>query len=311
MRPHFVLEENFEPSVLLAENPTDARVWVFVRENGPHRAELHFRGPFGQRFLRRELALPRGLDDEVGRELIAQVVDSSTATLLHSSAGMSRDEIRADLAREQRAPSARAEPGNGEGTRPRASPTSPPARLEFELGARGAVQWAGGGLGYALGAGALGGVRMLAPSGLFAGARLTLETWSPQSLETSRLTATLRNTSLRAGLDIGRKAGHHGLSLGMSGGVDLVRISPSSVRDASLVLESESVDTVAVARGELRYELSLSSLRLTASLFADASFARTHYDVTDGGARVALATPWWVRPGLVLGVGWAPTSSLP
>ena len=45
VRPHFVLEENFEPSVLLAENPTDARVWVFVRENGPARAELHFAGP--------------------------------------------------------------------------------------------------------------------------------------------------------------------------------------------------------------------------------------------------------------------------
>ena len=70
---------HFSPSALLSES-RDTRVWVFVSQSGSRVAKLYFRGPSGARFLLRQLELKNGLD-EVGRELIGQVVETSTVAL--------------------------------------------------------------------------------------------------------------------------------------------------------------------------------------------------------------------------------------
>ncbi|HVU00158.1 MAG TPA: hypothetical protein VHE30_00350, partial [Polyangiaceae bacterium] len=103
VHPEFESRDRFRSSALLATEPSDARVWVFLQLTGPRRAKLYFRGPLGERFLLRTLNLRRGMD-EVGRELVGQVVETSTVALLRSEGGMSREEAKAGLSAEGEEP---------------------------------------------------------------------------------------------------------------------------------------------------------------------------------------------------------------
>ena len=97
----FERKSRFRPSALLASSGGDSRVWVFISST-KRVAKLYFRGPFGNRFLLRKLELQNGLD-EVGRELIAQVVETSILTLLRSEAGLSREQMKAGISDAERA----------------------------------------------------------------------------------------------------------------------------------------------------------------------------------------------------------------
>jgi hypothetical protein len=57
------------------------------------------------------------------------------------------------------------------------------------------------------------------------------------------------------------------------------------------------------SRTELRYELALDRIQLSAALVLEVAFARSHYDALADGARTRVATPWRARPGVALGVG--------
>jgi hypothetical protein len=61
-----------------------------------------------------------------------------------------------------------------------------------------------------------------------------------------------------------------------------------------------------VLRSELRYELGGSSFRAVVAAFVDGGLLETHYDLDQAGSANRLATPWRVRPGAALLVGFAP-----
>ena len=98
----FVRQEKLDTGELLS-GKDDWAVRVFLELRGPREAALYFRGPRARRYLLRRLELREGLD-EVGRELVAQVVASSVDSLLRSSEGMTRSEMRVALARDCAAP---------------------------------------------------------------------------------------------------------------------------------------------------------------------------------------------------------------
>jgi hypothetical protein len=320
-REHVALEferkSRFRPSEILASSAGDSRVWVFISST-KRVAKLYFRGPFGNRFLLRKLELQRGLD-EVGRELIAQVVDTSILTLLRSEAGLSREQVRADLAdtsepRDENS-SEEALPAADENARIIEPPPAPPADespaksarspLEVELAARGVVKWTGSDLGLDHGVGAETGLSYHFDTGPFLRARLLFEYGFGQGITTPVLSATIRTTALRGSVDFGSRFGPSALAVGLGFGADLVRIDPETAFDPAVVLAEESSSTLEVVRLEARYELSAGIFQMAAGVFADVPLADTHYDVRGSSGQERIAEPWAVRPGALLSLGFS------
>jgi hypothetical protein len=301
VRPEIASGERFDADTLLSEGENDARVWVFVVLRGPRQARLYFRGPLGKRFLLRELSLRSGLD-EVGRELIAQVVETSTVALLHSEAGMSRDEASASLARERAEPAPKPAPvPKPHAVRPRPAPSP----LIAAAGARALVLWNRSSAGPAAGVGAEGGLGVTLPRSLLVRGRLAFEYRLPQTIATPRLDASFGSVALRGAVDTGIAAGRHSFWVGLGAGADFDHAGTDSARDRSLRLAPTSHSASALLRAELRYELTLGAVWLAVASFIDVSTVHTHFDVADPGGPVRLAELWVVRPGFALTVGWA------
>jgi len=171
------------------------------------------------------------------------------------------------------------------------------------LGARVAGQWTGDALGARLGAGLELG-RVLVPE---AWPRLRLravfEPSLAQDFEHSDVSARVSSWPLRIGLDVGVASGAHAALFGVATGLDLVWTTPERAGDPALTLSAARMQLLPSSRAELRYELALQGVLLSAALFVDVPWKRTHYDVVEDGQRVRLATPWRVRPGLALGCG--------
>lgn len=311
----FERKSRFRPSALLASSGGDPRVWVFISST-KRVAKLYFRGPFGNRFLLRKLDLQKGLD-EVGRELIAQVVETSISTLLRSEAGLSREQLKADLSHASEPDENSAEATLGKPDEAATVPAPPsdrsagesPAKsaaspFELELGARGVAKWTGGDLGADHGAGAEAALAYNRSRGFLLRARLLFEYGFGQGITTPALSATVRTTALRAGVDFGPTFGKSALVIGLGFGVDLARITPETARDASLVLAESSSATTPVARLEARYELTSGIFRMAAGLFGDAPLVDTHYDVRGPGGLQPIAEPWPIRPGVLVVLGF-------
>jgi hypothetical protein len=302
VHPEFVSQERFDPGALLSEGEEDSRSWVFIVLRGEHAARLYFRGPLGKRFLLRELSLRSGLD-EVGRESIAQVVETSTGALLHSTAGISRDEASASILRERTEP-ARTPPSPR--TTPKAATERRPATLEVALGARGGLLWNRSDPAAAVGGeGALG---LRVARAFVARTRVAVEYRASQTIATPDVSVSFGSVALRGGVDGGFFTGPHAVFLGLGAGVDFDHVSSSAGRDRSLSLAPASDDTTAVLRCELRYELALGKLWLAASAFSDFATVRTHYDVARAGGTTRIGELWSVRPGLSLTVGFTNAS---
>jgi hypothetical protein len=311
--PEFERRERFRADALLAEGTGDFRVWVFVMLPGPHDARLYFRGPHGNRFLLRELSLKNGLD-ELGRELIAQVVETSTVALLRSEAGLSREEASRDLSLQGQssiplddaatapspAPSSSAEVSQSEKS---AAARREPSPLSVEIAARFAPKWTGSDLAVDTGLGAETGLAYRLSPALFVRVRLVFEYGLGQSIEAASVTADVRTIALRAGVDVGTRSGPHGFAAGASAGADVTRVEPHT-SGPSLALSPPFTDTVPVMRLEARYELTLGAFRATAGVFADVSLKDTHYDVRIGDEVTPVAEPWAVRPGLAITAGF-------
>jgi hypothetical protein len=221
---------------------------VFVALERERRARLYFRGPFGERFLLRELALRAGLD-EVGRELIARVVQTSTVALLRSSEGISRAQAEVEVARvAAQSPDAvatpAAEPKTDTAQPAGAAPSSVPAEREDDggapperqerswlLGVRALGSWAGGDLGARLGAGIEAGVLLLRAPSPRLRMRLAFEPSLPQAIDEGGIEAELMSWPLRLGLDLGWSSGSHAFWLGAGTGIDVVRVSSDRASD--------------------------------------------------------------------------------
>jgi len=266
-----------------------------------HRAQLYFRGPRGERFLLRELELRDGLD-EVGRELIGRVVETSVVALLHSSEGLSREEARAGLEKSAKPEAVLAPEPVVE--QPPAVKAQPARRWRPLFGMRILGQWTGDDLGARVAFGLEGGVALHNPGWPPLRARLSFEAALPQSLESSGVQARVITLPLRAGVDVGTP---FGLYLGLATGFDIVHLDPQSAGESALRLVENSTELVPASRAELRYELYFGKvLWLAFSALADLPWKTTHYDVVESGTTQHLATPWRVQPGLALTIGLSP-----
>jgi hypothetical protein len=300
--------KRFEPEVWLDESSADARSFAFVSVRERHRAQLYFRGPHGRRFLLRELTLRDGLD-EVGRELIARVVETSTVALMSSSEGVTRDEARAELAlvtNAQAQPAPEPPPAAPVEQPKRAEPASrkPEQRWSTLLGVRALGQWTGSDLGVRIGLGVEGGARFRTAGWLQIGGRLSAEIALPQQLEAEGVAASVLAIPLRIGVDVGSEID---LFLSLSTGFDIEHLSPERAADSELMLASASTELTPTSRAELRYELALSrSLYLALSALIDVPWTAAHYDVEQDGTLKHLATPWRVQPGAVITLGATP-----
>lgn len=298
--PAFVSAESFDAEALLADPDADGRVHVQVTLPDPELARLYLRGPYGRRFLLRDLALRSGLD-ELGCESIAQVVASATQALLHSGAGVDREAVRADLAREQE----QAPPPTPPAAAPPPAPVSAPAlAVHVDLSARGSAAWSGAALGARLGGGAEIGVSQQRERAPIVRERLVFEQFAAQELDTAELKAKVRYSALRLGVDVGGTCGPHALFGGLGAGVDFVSVEPEQANDASWSLSKKHLDVLPVLRAELRYERLFSALLLSVSAYADVVLGDNRFKLQDGADERSVAHPWHVLPGLALGLGW-------
>lgn len=321
----------------LFSSPSDSSARVFIRYlPGDDAVRLYFRGPSGERFLLRKLPAPHGLD-EVGRELVAQVVESSLRTLLTSSGGLSRAEasaaVAADLPRESepRAPAAAPESmpakqgtAMGEAAEPRAeqvgSNPSADSKREAALepraslaqratrlprawaGLRYVIAYSGKDLGLAHGPGLELGLTVFRPLALRA--RLSAERRFSQLLQTPLFDARVQSTLFVAQIEFGMELPWGRLLPAVGGGVAVVRIAPEAAREA-VTLAASRLDVVPELRPELRYELQLGRVMLSWAAFLELSLLRTHYDLVDAGVQRREGAPWLARPGANFGVGWS------
>jgi hypothetical protein len=295
---HVVRSLRFQPGQVISGGEKDQNAWAFVVLEPPALARLYFRGPHAERYLLRNLPLRDGLD-EYGRELIAQVVESSVSALLHSTAGITREQASAEIDRPLEVP--RTEPVS-------AAPQTPPAAQKPSewrawTALRYAFEWSGGDLGAAHGPGLEVGVEWSALR-----TRLIAERAFAQTLASPELTASLQTTALRFAVDTyWPKLAAHALVIGLGAGIDILDARPTAASDPLLTLAPGHSHAVPVVRAEVGYQLHQGPWRLLAFGFVDASLLHTHYDLDRAGSEVRLATPWPMRPGAGLVFGWSPS----
>jgi hypothetical protein len=261
------------------------------------------------------LALKNGLD-ELGRELIAQVVETSTVALLRAEAGVTREEVRADLSAEEASagidsstpPPESVAPATEKDALADTSPATDRNERHFELdvAARGIAKWTGSDLGLDHGAGAEAGLARRFTSGFALRGRLVFEYGLGQSLDSNGVFGSVQTTALRAALDARFAMGSSALSFGLGGGMDRVDLEPRVATGSSLTAAEGTLTTVPILRIETRYELTLGVFCMGAGVLADVSLVDTHYDVREGTGTRRIAVPWPVRPGLAVVLGICP-----
>ncbi len=267
----------------------------FVDLSALPKARLYFADSAAQRFLARELALGQGLD-ELGREALAQVIESSVETLLADAATtLNREQLRSLLVPEP--PSA-----------------GPPAKKVAPAPSRKPGAALRGGWGAFYGLRALSAERVSHGPGLSLRLEVPLggaKVWAWLSgqyllpVELSQPVAGVRLTTLapRLGAGVARPVGRSfqvGARLGF--GVDVERLAPQETGTSQLVPSEARWVHAALATGALDASLRLApSLWLTGSALLDADFRPRHYDVETAGVARAVLEPWPFRPGAMLG----------
>jgi hypothetical protein len=314
VRPHVVRAPGFDPETVISGGQQDESVSAFVVPETTTSAQLYFRGPRAKRFLLRGLPLRNGLD-EYGRELIAQVVESSVLALLHSNAGMTREQASVELAHapdaartdavtapKTDATAAALTDATSSRTPGVAARARPASDWRGWVAIRYALEWSGSDLGAAHGPGLETGLEWAALR-----TRVTAERWFPQNIASPELSASVQTTALRLVVDARwPRRTTHALVAGFGAGVDILSAQPTASHDPALTLAPERSHAVPVLRTELGYQLRADPWRVMALAFVDGSLLDTNYDLERADSAVRVATPWSWRPGVALVLGWAP-----
>jgi hypothetical protein len=276
---------------------------------------LYFRAPDGERFLLRSVLLRAGFDD-VGRELVGQVVETAVVALLDSGAGLTREQAQQALSSDDSGAEPPARPSEGEGPRtvspalpskPASPPgtVGPPIALEGWLGLRYGAVTLGSELGVAHGPGLELGLGL--KRGWLLRGRVTAERDFPHSFETSLVAAELTRVRLRLAVDAGLPVTSlQTLLLSFGIGQDLVDVKPTAPAGSDVAPVPAFADNAPMAQAELRYEVALGLFRVAASLGADASLVETHYDVAHPTERERVVRPWLVRPSAAMALAFCP-----
>jgi hypothetical protein len=261
-----------------------ARVWIEVAVDG--HARITITDQRAQRFLVREASLPTW-PDELARETIAQVVESSVTALRENQRlGLSRAQIKPVLAA-------------------RDKPTVQPRRLRHGLGVFYQTQFFSPQVSAAHGPG----LRWQATSplrwgelGLAASVQYIVpQTWTDTSVGVRLQAAAMR-------LAMGWRHSVHDrvqLSAWLGGGVDAVYVQPQQGSWGAATLEGARWTNVSVLRAEVRAVLVVTKgwgVILAPSLEWDPQ--RRSYDVAGLDGRAAVVAPYVLRPGLTLGLEW-------
>jgi hypothetical protein len=300
--------------LLRAATPASG-VFVFIVPELAGNVGLYFRAPDGERFLLRNVLLRAGFDD-VGRELVGQVVETAVASLLHTGDGLTREQAQLALSSDQPTSAPLAKANRVEvpaGTVARAarkpavapSPPRPSTILEGWFALRYGAVALGTELGVAHGPGLELGLGV--KRHLLLRSRLTFERDFPQSFETSRIAAKLTRLRLRVTADAGLPlTGEQLLLVSLGIGQDRLDVKPTAPAGSSVAPAAAFQDQAPVAHGELRYEASLARFRLAVALGADASLVETHYDLAHPTERERVVRPWLVRPSASLALAFCP-----
>jgi hypothetical protein len=283
------------PAVTDADEP--ARVWIDGSRSD--RLRVYFVNCKTERFLVRDVPLPDGLND-VALETVAQVIESSVAALLAGAAvGMTREEMATEL-RPPPAPPIPALPP------PPAPVDARAGRWEPSIGAFYAAQAFASEVPVEHGPGLLVHIDRAADRWI-AGAWVSAQYQLPERVRSSLAGARLDTLALRGGAEVGRSLdGRWGVGARIGAGVDAVHIAPrsgSSAASATLTADRFSwtyalhLALVATVRASRHVAVSLAAV-------ADVDVNERHYDVSIDGALTRVATPWPVRPGVLLELAW-------
>jgi hypothetical protein len=300
--PAFLMRQQWVDGDLLDDDPSrdrsQARIWITLPTSTV--ARLYFADPELRRFLVREVALRDGLD-ELGRERIAEVVESSTLALLHGARGMSRDEVRTSLTRRTGAATPASEPKQAP------APTQPPTRsLPNELGAFvGASysgQWTGRHLDLTHGPGLRLGLELDGSHGRsWLGTALVER---PFALVHEAPELRVRLQSTRALILFGwsqRIQAQTSFVFEVGGGAEFTRISPKAVSGADIDAASERTNVTRWFRTELGIEWTRAAWALMLAATCDLSLDDTHYDIERDGVRQRVFATAPLRPGALAG----------
>jgi len=315
VRTHISEQDGFGREQLLHAGAGGRGILVFVVPWVDGNVRLYFRAPDGERFLLRSVLLRSGFDD-VGRELLGQVVETAVGTLLDSGEGLTREQARLALTNEDHASTP---PRSGETGKPSLDLPQPSARhappppeavdsgaaLEAWLALRYGAVVLGSEPGFAHGPGVeLGlGVR----GRYLLRGRLVGERDFSRSFSTPSVSADLTRTRLRFATDAGfEPASGHWLLVSLGIGQDRLEVRPMVSPGSRVAPEPSFHDQAPVALAELRYEAALGRFRMGSALGADISLVRTHYDVVHGTERESVGKPWLLRPSLALFLAFCP-----
>lgn len=321
-----------------AARPSSGNVRIWVRLSDPEHALLLFASPSRERYLVRQVALRNGLD-ELGRERIAHVIQSSTLSLLRGGAGMTRAQMH--LAVEQTKEVPEAEPSDNpqevlpqetmqqKASQPKAlpPPQKPPApaaqakprRTPSErarprpwavplLGVGYAAGWSGSALGTRHGPLARVEFERIAGTALAVG--MTLERDFEQKYKTSEVGVRAQTTLIRllmgARWPLGTRLGLHSA---IGGGLDVTRARPVAPSEQGVTLRSVGTYTMLVACLEAGLKIDAGSFLLDLGPRVEISTKDAHYDLMRNGNPVRVTTPWPVVPGFWLSGAWRPSLS--
>jgi hypothetical protein len=297
----FESRERFDPHEVLSPSGAGSDIRVFIDLTEPNLARLYFRAPDGERFLVRSLALDSSTDD-LGREQVGQVVESSTLTLLHSQAGLSREQAASAIEAARPEP-AKPLPVN---TSPASKPprgTSAPAPTPSALHGDVALRYGFESLGDAIALRHGPGIELAVAQSVL-GARVTLERGFEQAIHAPDFAATEQVYSARLLGELGvRVAAHQRAAVAVGGGIDVAHLDPGPPLAVDVTASAPKTHVVPIVRAELRYELTFAPVTVAAAGFTDIACAKTHYDVIEDGNVHRVASLNTLRPGAALVVG--------
>jgi hypothetical protein len=301
----------FDQAELLRDTAPSSAVHVFVVPGAGGNVGLYFRAPDGERFLLRNVLLPAGFDD-VGREQVAQIVETAVAALLYPGAGLTREQAKLQLREPDPTPGASrpsADPQPAKTSTPSPKPkASKPTTLESWFALRYAAVALGKELGIANGPGLELGLGV--ERGGLLRARLSIERDFAQTLETSQVAAALSRVRWQgtadAGLSFGNRQLRQMLLVSVGVGQDRVHVKPMATADSRVAPAPSFDEQAPFAHAELRYETGGATLRVALSTGVDVALVQTHYDVAHENVHERVARPWLVRPTGSLAVALCP-----
>jgi hypothetical protein len=305
--PHFEQRPAFTQQDLLAQepwaDPQRATVWIVMQH--PQQVRLVFADPLIQRFLVRDIPLPQGLDD-LGRETVAQVVESSMLSLREGSVGMSRSEVKTVFAPS----SSSSVESTPSASRWRASPDAPapaeaaPRHFRARFGVNYQAVLTGRDFGPEHGPGVAVGLEYLRAKDSFI-ALGAFEWRFEKEHRDAEFKLTVQNNLAWLLLGWRKPTPDSAVVVLVGPGLQLSRVRPTLiVNDAAASTTDHLVHVTPWVRLAAGLESDRSGFALQVLGKLDVSAYKTHYDIARDGTSVPLASTWVAQPGIVVSVFW-------